>query len=112
MALFVATHWPALTIPMKGRWDLPIHASVFAGWNVLFMLLGAFGNAFSPRNIVLSSLVATAYAGLDEGLQALPFVRRTAAWDDFAANALGVWLAAIITHVVFSRRTQPEGGSR
>jgi hypothetical protein len=93
--LFIATHWPALTIPLKGRWDLPVHAAVFGTWCALFTSLGVFGTPASRRNVLRSALVATVYAAVDESLQAIPAIHRTAAWDDFGANCLGVWLVAV-----------------
>lgn len=107
--LFVATHWPALAVPVEGRWDLLVHAAVFAGWNALLIACGYFGPALSARNIKLATVIAAAYAAFDEGLQALPMVRRTAAWDDFGANLAGVTLAAVVAGVLAVRRNANSG---
>lgn len=94
LALFVATHWPALRFegPIP-RTDLWIHASCFGLWTLLAAGAALFGPALSDRNLHRSLLLALAYAGLDEALQAIPILHRTGALDDFGANALGVLLA-------------------
>ena len=94
--LFMMTHWPKVAIPAEGRWDLPVHAGVFGVWAVLFMVTAPFGPARSPRNIVRCVAIAMIYACLDEGLQAVPLVRRVAAWDDLAANISGILIAAFL----------------
>lgn len=98
IALFVATHWPnlKLDVPMVERPDLFVHMTVFGGWCGLFWLSAWVGRAISGRSVVLSAVIAAAYAGVDEGLQAIPWVHRTAAWDDYGANCLGIVLAAAI----------------
>lgn len=92
LALFVGTHWPnlRLEVPMVQRPDLLVHMTIFAGWYGLFWLAGIVGPACQWRSALLACPIAVVYAGVDEGLQALPMVRRYAAWDDFGANALGV----------------------
>jgi len=90
--LALVTHWPALRAPIVGlsRSDMVAHVGVFGVWAALMLLCGWFGPVLSARNIVVGFLVALAYAGLDEGTQAIPAVKRYAGWDDFAANVMGV----------------------
>ncbi|MBL8759711.1 MAG: hypothetical protein JNL50_00255 [Phycisphaerae bacterium] len=94
--LFVMTHWPRVAIPAEGRWDLLVHAGVFGLWAVLLMSTAPFGPWRSPRNIARCAPIAVIYACIDEGLQAVPLVRRVAAWDDLAANIAGVLIASLI----------------
>lgn len=94
--LFVMTHWPRVAIPADGRWDLLVHACVFGGWAAFLLSTGAFGASRSPRNIAGSLPVAMIYACVDEGLQAIPAVRRVAAWDDLAANISGILIVSLI----------------
>lgn len=95
--LFTATHWPALelNVPMVERPDLIIHFGCFGGWYIAFWLAAWIGPPLRVRSIGLAILAAILYAGFDEGLQAIPFVRRHCAWDDFLANCGGVLLAAL-----------------
>lgn len=95
--LFVGTHWPALRIegPIR-RPDLVVHFGAFGTWAFLMMLCGVWGRASSWRNVLVSAGVAAGYAAFDEGLQAIPALRRTCAWDDYAANVGGVVIAAVV----------------
>lgn len=94
--LFMATHWPKVAIPAEGRWDLLVHASVFGTWAILLMSTGPFGPARSERNIARCVPIAMIYACIDEGLQAVPLVKRVAAWDDLAANMTGILIASLV----------------
>lgn len=94
-ALFVATHWPALEVPGEGRPDLLVHVAVFALWTSLLIGAGFFGPALSWRNILIVLPIAIAWAAFDEATQAIPFVRRHAAIDDFLANLVGILLACL-----------------
>ena len=51
---------------------------------------GLLGPWRSRRTISLAVVVAIAYAAFDESTQAVPFIRRYAAWDDFAFNVVGI----------------------
>jgi VanZ family protein len=110
--IFVLTHWPKLEVPIPvHRPDIIAHIGVFGLWTVLCVLSGWFGLWSSPRNILISAPVAAAYSGIDEWLQAIPFIRRQAAWDDFAANLAGVILGVIFASLLglwWRRRTQPR----
>lgn len=92
--LFVGTHWPNLQIrgPVE-RSDLWVHLGAFGMWTLLAAACGFFGPVFSSRNLFLTWLTALGYACIDEGLQAIPALGRTCAWDDLAFNALGISLA-------------------
>ncbi|MDX2146978.1 MAG: VanZ family protein [Planctomycetota bacterium] len=95
--LFVATHWPALQVPgAEVRSDLVIHLVVFAAWTILLARTGYLPSARSGRGVGILWLVAAAYACIDEGSQAIPALRRVAAWDDLTANLLGVTLGAFV----------------
>jgi VanZ family protein len=93
--LFTGTHWPRLTMPGPEGSDKVIHIGAFGTWMLLATACGWFARPLSDRNILRSLLLAAAYAGTDEGLQAIPFVHRTAALDDYAANCIGIMLAAL-----------------
>lgn len=99
--LFVGTHWPKVRIvgPIE-RPDIVIHIAVFGIWAGLMIACGLFGPRLSARNIMISTLISIVYAGLDEALQAVPMLYRVASWDDFAANAAGVMLAALIAAAI------------
>ena len=95
--LFVATHWPNLVIegPIP-RPDLVAHCLAFGTWTALCMYAGWFARPASAENLFPSLLLSGMYAGVDEGLQAIPFVHRFAALDDFGANMIGVLLASAV----------------
>jgi len=102
-ALFTATHWPKLTLPRPEGSDKVIHTIVFGGLMLVATAQGWFGQPLSDRNLLRTLLVSAAYGAADEGLQAFPFVHRTAALDDYAANAAGVMLAAFALLVLRRR---------
>jgi hypothetical protein len=54
----------------------------------------------------VACIVATAFAALDEGLQAIPFLNRTCAWDDMAANVMGI-LTAFLIMGLWGRAVRP-----
>lgn len=94
--MFVGTHWPALTIPVPGRPDLLVHVVLFGLWTAMCIWAEPFGPMLSLRNILASQLLSVVYSGVDEGLQAVPFIRRAAALDDFGANTCGVLAVTLI----------------
>lgn len=108
LALFIATHWPALVIegPVP-RSDLYIHVFAFALWTTLLLACRFWGRFGSWANVARCVPLALAYAAVDEGLQAIPALHRTAAWDDFAANASGVLLAGAAAFML-GRMTNPR----
>ena len=108
--LFTATHWPKLELPGPEGSDKVVHMGAFGTWMLLATAQGWFGGPLSDRNLLRTMFVAAAYAGVDEGLQAFPFVHRTCALDDYAANAIGVMLAALFLLMVSVRRGQADAG--
>lgn len=110
VTVFVGTHWPNLQIPGKGRPDLAVHLTIFGTWTLALIACGFFGPVLSLRNIGRCALIAPVYAAFDESTQAIPMLRRTAAWDDYAFNCAGIALAcavAIIASRLVSRK--PKG---
>lgn len=107
-ALFTGTHWPNLRSPGPEGSDKVIHVMALGGWMVLASLQGWFAPQLSDRNLLRTLLVAAAYAAVDESSQAIPFVHRTAALDDYAANAIGIMLAAFAL-LVLRRRLEGRG---
>jgi VanZ family protein len=101
VALFIATHWPQLRVdgPIP-RTDLVAHFTVFGTWGLLATASAFFGPALSRRNIARTWVVGVIYAAIDEGLQLIPALGRVAALDDFAANATGITLAALLLLLV------------
>lgn len=98
LALFIGTHWPRLELPetVIERPDLIVHAAVFGLWTFLFIAAGYTGLPRSRSAVLRAGLVALLYAAFDEGTQAIPFIHRTAVWDDFLANAVGVLLVTFL----------------
>ena len=96
LALLVGTLWPNMEIrgPVP-RTDLWIHAPAFGLWGLLLYASEFIAPRCEWRNVALSGLVSLAWAGIDEWGQR--FCNRVSAADDFAANALGVWIAMAIT---------------
>ena len=93
--LFTATHWPRLELPGPEGSDKVIHIGAFGTWMLLATACGWFDEPLTDRNILRTLLVAAAYAGADESLQAIPFEHRTAALDDYGANVIGITLAGL-----------------
>ena len=99
--LFTGTHWPQLRIqgPIP-RPDLWIHFAAFATWTFLCGCCAFFGPRWSRANIGTTCLVALLYAALDEGLQLIPQLGRTAAFDDYGANAIGVAIGCLALYSI------------
>lgn len=98
LLLLVLTLWPALEVPIPiHRSDLIAHLTFFGTFGLLATCAGLFGPARSEGNILRTLLAAAVFAGLDEALQGIPALHRTAALDDYAANLIGLGLAAAIT---------------
>ncbi len=97
LGIFVATHWPQFSIDVPGveRPDLFIHLAVFATWAVLLNLTGWLGEPRTVRTPLRVLPIALVYAAIDESTQALPIIARTAAMDDFLANAAGIVLGTL-----------------
>ena len=93
--LFAATHTPGVKIDTRVRIDLVVHFGAFGTWAGLLALAAYFGPALAWRNIRKVWPIAVVYAAVDEGLQAIPFVHRHAAVDDWAANVGGITIACV-----------------
>lgn len=94
---FTLTHWPALEVPLPiHRPDLVAHLLFFGTWTLLATAAALFANALSIRNIILTFILAAVYAAIDELLQAIPFLRRNCALDDYGANLLGITSATLL----------------
>lgn len=106
LALFTLTHWPRFTVDIPGveRPDLFVHLAAFGIWTLLLNLASFLGPPHTARTVLLTALVAAVYACIDEGLQAIPFLQRTAAWDDLAADLLGVASATAACLIPFAFR--------
>lgn len=116
LALFIATHWPKLRLP-EGipRSDLWIHAVAFALWTGLCIACCFFAprpstRPLTPRNIWTCLPLGIAVAGFDELTQMIPVLNRTAAWDDFGADSVGV-LLAVVTALALARRRAPAANT-
>lgn len=106
VALFTATHWPQLRAPeLLPRTDLWLHAAAFFGWASLAIASSLFGPRLSDRNLLRTFLLGVAYAGVDEGLQAIPALNRFAEFGDFGANTIGV-TAAVAAATVLAWRAE------
>lgn len=95
--LFTATHWPNLKIEVSNieRPDLIVHLGCFGTWSFLLWASGLAEPRGAMKTIVVVWVVGVAYAAVDEGLQAIPWVHRTAAWDDYVADVLGITLGTL-----------------
>jgi hypothetical protein len=120
LLVFVSTHWPNLKVASEDipRVDIAIHAPTFGVWALLLIGTGYFARGardplaesrglrgwlaivLRPRAVVTSGLAAFAYSIFDESTQAIPGLGRTAAWDDFAANTVGIVVAIVVSLVV------------
>ncbi len=110
LLLFVATHWPALTLPGPiPRTDLFVHLGAFGTWTLLLTLAGFFGSPLSARNLGVCWLFGLANCLIDEGLQSIPWVQRHCAWDDATANMTGTTTAilVLIAIAMMRHRRQP-----
>jgi hypothetical protein len=95
LLLLTLTLWPALEVPIPiHRSDLIAHLTFFGTFGALAMCGGFFGPPRSDGNILRTLLWAAVFAGVDEGLQAIPALHRTCALDDYGANLIGLGLAA------------------
>jgi hypothetical protein len=88
----LGTLWPGLKIPGPDRLDLKAHFGTFGLWTFLCGLVGFFGHWRSRENIATACVAGIVFSAAIEALQAVPFIRRTCAWDDMGANAIGVLL--------------------
>ncbi|MBC7835436.1 MAG: hypothetical protein H7Y88_10110 [Phycisphaerales bacterium] len=105
--LFTLTHWPNAKLPPMAikRPDLLLHIALFGLWSFLLVRSGYLRarSRETPRRgrlLLVPLVVAVASAAIDEALQAIPALRRTAVVDDCLANMTGAglgWLTGIAT---------------
>lgn len=88
IALFIGTHIPPGPIVRQiGANDKLLHAGAYTGLS--FLLAWAIPTRSNRAyNVILAGIICVGYAGIDELLQ-IP-VGRTADWNDFYADVLGV----------------------
>ena len=96
VALFLATHWPALalpnTVPVS---DKTIH---FVAWALWLIFLAAAWNLSLGKLLLLGVLCSM----VDEFSQAIPVLKRHATMMDAIANVIGVtaaWSAVVVSRL-------------
>lgn len=96
LLLFTGTHWPALDIrtDVIERPDLAVHFVAFGLWTLALWQSGLAGDPLRAKSVGVCVPIGVVYAAFDEGLQAIPALRRTCAWDDYAFNCIGVLIGA------------------
>ena len=93
-ALFVGTH-----IPNPERFlppdvsDKTLHVLAYFGLTFLLLVRDALGRPFTVRRGLLLLAAVSVYAAVDELLQAIPALNRTADVGDWAADVCGAALA-------------------
>lgn len=113
LVLFVGTHGPGLRVESDviERPDIFVHFALFAAWTILFFASGlplrvaqtiGLSNP-GARVYFVGWCAAVLYAAFDEATQAIPWINRTAAWDDFGADALGVTVGTLVWAVLLRR---------
>ncbi len=96
--LFILTHIPPAHTPEMGASDKLLHLIAYTLLAFLVSLYLVLTRRWN-RVYVLSSLVAlTGYAGFDELTQLL--VGRTAAWQDWQADLLGILAGTAICGIL------------
>jgi hypothetical protein len=90
LALLVATLWPRLRLPGPEGTDKVTHALAFALWTFGLVFASWFGPLGSRRNLLSAAVIAPLFAGMDELAQLIPGIHRTCAWNDYAANIVGI----------------------
>ena len=83
--------WPKLTVPaVVPRPDLIVHGLAFGLFALLLCLWNPTGTPRPFMNALSAFTLGAAYGGLTELLQSIPILKRSAAWDDWAADVFGV----------------------
>jgi VanZ family protein len=85
----------------------------FGTWTLLLAAARIFGPGLAWRNILICVLVSAAYAAVDESLQAIPFIHRSAEFADYFANLKGIGMAGILLALIrltVGRSGQGEDG--
>jgi len=97
--MFISTHIPANAVPHLHVSDLHVsdkfvHAVAFAGLAFLLSWAVLTNHSRPLRNVFLAGMTGIIYACLDELLQ-IP-VGRTADWNDFWADCLGILFGLLL----------------
>ncbi len=92
IVLFVGTHLPGADLgdgPIPHP-DKVVHVVVFGVWALLFAMTGYAGARDRAMTWAVVWGVGSVYAAVDEGLQAIPAIRRHFSLADLGANLAGV----------------------
>ena len=108
VALFALTHWPKLQLPGPHNTDKVVHVAVFGMWTALLIAAGFFGRILARRNLATCLVIAPVYAAIDEALQAIPVLHRSAEFADYYANLGGIALAGLAAAAVIWLRTRAK----
>lgn len=92
LAIFIATHLPAGSMPNLHWSDKVYHAGAFCG--LAFLLAWALPSSHRIKHACSVSIIAMGYAGIDEFTQKFIPGRHCDVWD-FAADCGGVVLGLI-----------------
>jgi VanZ family protein len=100
-ALTIALLWPNMTMPPVGvRPDLLGHYVAFGLLALLICLWNPLGTRNPVWNALATLAAGTAYGGATEMLQSIPVLKRSAGWDDWVADVLGVGCGLVVYFVV------------
>ena len=109
LILAIGTHWPRLRIDGPvARSDLYIHVAAFGVLGGVLTLAALWGAPASRRNLVRALAVGVVFAALDEITQANPGLGRTAGFDDFLADVVGL-SAGVASAALLARSVSPRG---
>ena len=98
ITLATLTHWPNLKVNIDEipRTDLWAHAIAYSTWTFALIATGWIAPRGSWKSVGLGMPIALLYAGIDELTQGIPGLGRFVTMEDFAANAIGVWIGASV----------------
>ncbi len=114
--LFVATHLPNPPVAVPGNVpDTWLHFFAYLGLAALLVLVISVSGSSGRWTGLVAWGMAAVYGAIDELLQMIPALHRTAEWKDWVADlggaACGVFLGAFVARMwLLSREQQP--GSR
>lgn len=105
--LSVLLLWPNLELPqVVERPDLWAHGGTFGLFTLLLCMWNPFRLQGPGPTGLLGMVGGIVYGGATELLQMIPIVKRTAGWDDWAADSFGTvcgLLAFIMVHRLIAR---------
>ena len=110
IALFITTHWPRLQIQIEGMEEVPIDKFLHFGTFFLLSMLIFYAAPAGPAarfatNLLVASVIATAYAFFDEYSQTL--VERVFDRVDISANLIAVSCVSLIVAWSSRERHRP-----